>query len=461
MSASATVPDEIAIPQAKEAVWVERLLWLFMLSFAFDYRAAESRQMGAGAGLDQMIFLMMAGISTVGILLLGRRFLLVRPGAWFHLLWGGYLIYMILNSLLQGVPPARCLRIALPLALCFAAMLNCHIAGCMGLRPSKIVAPIFFAACTNIFWRIFQGLVFKGVTLETSRFNLQSPGNNWISAWIGCALLLRPKFHWTLLVACGMLFTGIVVTVTRSLLIPGIVSVIVASFCFLLGCRWGSYRLADLPKRMIPFAGAGVVILFAAIIAALFLPELLERWDERLFHLASDRNLTADISYLTRKAEVDAYVEILSREPLHFINGKGVGASYYWHPAYKPEIFLVYDPGPDTDYDLWFAGHSTWTYSMFSGGIIALLAQIALFVGIIAASLKAAAANASHPGHDQWLAYLPFISTIALMSETITANPFDERLVGILVGMMAGLPQAFLVRASWLHASTRHAEVKP
>lgn len=128
---------------------MERLLWLFMLSF--DYRAAESHQQGAGAGLDQMIFLMMAGISTAGILLLGRRFLLVRLGAWFHLLWGGYLVYMILNSLLQGVPPARCLHIARPLALCFAAMLNCRIVGCMGLRPSKIVAPIFFAAYTNIF----------------------------------------------------------------------------------------------------------------------------------------------------------------------------------------------------------------------------------------------------------------------------------------------------------------------
>lgn len=137
-----------------------------------------------------------------------------------------------------------------------------------------------------------------------------------------------------------------------------------------------------------------------------------------------------------------------------------MGASYYWHPSFKPEIMLVYDPGSDTDYDLWFAGHSTWTYSMFSGGIIALLAQIALFAGTIIASLRAAAANASHPGPDQWLAYLPFIATIALMSETITANPFDERLVGILVGMMAGLPQAFLVRASWLHASTRLTEVK-
>ncbi|MDB6077188.1 MAG: hypothetical protein JWO82_935, partial [Akkermansiaceae bacterium] len=277
-------------------------------------------------------------------------------------------------------------------------------------------------------------------------------------AWIGCALLLRPKFHWTLLVACSVVFIGVAVTITRSLLFPGIVAVIAASGCYLLGCRWGSYKVTDLWKKLFPVAGAGMlVVLFIAILGLVF-PELLDRWSERLFHLASDRNITADISYLTRRAEIDAYLEILNKEPLHFINGKGIGASYFWHPAYKPEIKLVYDPGPETDTDMWFAGHSTWTYSVFSGGIIALGAQIALFGGIMTASLRAAAANASHPGKDQWLAYLPFIAAFALLSETITANPFEERLVGILVGMMAGLPQAFLVRASWLHSSPRTLE---
>ncbi len=57
-TATASVPEEITIPRAREAVWVERLLWVFMLSFAFDYRAGEARQGGAGAGLDQMIFLL-------------------------------------------------------------------------------------------------------------------------------------------------------------------------------------------------------------------------------------------------------------------------------------------------------------------------------------------------------------------------------------------------------------------
>ena len=182
---------------------------------------------------------------------------------------------------------------------------------------------------------------------------------------------------------------------------------------------------------------------------------MIERWNERLFHNASDQNLGADISYLTRKAEADAIWKILSDDPIHFIHGRGIGCSYYWDPAYLPEIWLVM-PKEDTDVDeIWFAGHSIWTYGLLSGGVIALAAYLMLFGATAAFSLIAARANASDPGPDQWLAFLPFVATCCLLSETLTANPFQERLTGILFGMMAGLPQAFMVRASWIHTSAR------
>ncbi len=47
-------PDTVALPQAKQAVWVERLLWVFLFSFAFDYRASDT---AGGAGIDQLLFL--------------------------------------------------------------------------------------------------------------------------------------------------------------------------------------------------------------------------------------------------------------------------------------------------------------------------------------------------------------------------------------------------------------------
>ena len=121
-------------------------------------------------------------------------------------------------------------------------------------------------------------------------------------------------------------------------------------------------------------------------------------------------------------------------------------------------IRLVFPPDQEVGDDVWFAGHSTWTYSLFSGGLIGLIAHIALIAGVMTASLRAARANDSDPGPDQWLAFLPFIAACCLLSETLTSNPFDERLAAMIFGVMAGLPQAFLVRASWIHARLRHSE---
>ena len=197
-----------------------------------------------------------------------------------------------------------------------------------------------------------------------------------------------------------------------------------------------------------------VALVLAALGAvALVEPLMIERWNERLFHNASAQNLSTDISYLTRKAEADAIVKLLGEHPLYPLTGKGIGCTYYWDAAYLPEIYMVL-PEKDTEVnDIWFAGHSVWTYGLLSGGIIALIAYLTLFVSTVVFSLVAARANASDPGPDQWLAFLPTVATCCLISETFTANPFQERLTGILFGVMVGLSQAFMVRASWIHAS--------
>ena len=454
MSTAIETADPILVPRDAKAVWVERLIWVFALSFAFDYRASESRAANAGAGIDQLLFLGLCISSTFAILALGYKYLVVRPGAWLMAFWGLFLAYMLANAFLQGVPPGRTIRIILPLCFCFAGMMNVHIAGCMGVRPARIVTAVLTAACINVLWRIFYGLAFTEITLETARTEVQSTASNWLAAWIGCAVLLRGRFHWSLLVACGVLFTGVLVTVTRSLLFPVFASGMACSICYLLGIKWGNFKWSGLPKRLIPVGAAAALLLGALGVSAVAVPDLIDRWSERLFHLASDRNVSADISYLTRRAEAEAMFKILSNDPIHFLNGRGIGASYYWDPAFMPEILLVYPADMEIDTDMWYAGHSTWIYSVFSGGFIGLLAHVAFFIGIMIFSLRAAASNASHPGPDQWLAFLPFVAVCCLISETLTSNPLQERLTGVLLGMMAGLPQAFMVRSSWIHLST-------
>ncbi len=452
--AAADPPDPIEVPRAREAVWIERLIWGFLLSFALDYRGAIGDGSG-GAGIDQLLFLATCVGSTAGIVVLGRRFLTVRPGVWLIAFWSLFIAFLLVNAVFQGVPVGRSIRVVMPLVFCLFGIVNAHIAGCMGIRPARIVTPILVAACVNIVWRIVQGFVFKEASLETVRLEVQSPAVGWLAGWIGCAVLLRGRFHWNLLVACGVLFIGIFITVTRSLIFPVMASALAAGFCFLLGVRWRQHRWSSLGKRLLPVASAVALVAAALAVFAVAKPVMIERWNERLFHNAAAQNLGADISYLTRKAEADAILAILTKDPVHFIHGRGIGSSYYWDRAYLPEILMVF-PAEEAGFDdIWFAGHSVWTYALLSGGVIALASYLVLMGSTAAFSLWAARMNASDPGPDQWLAFLPFVATFCLLSETLTANPFQERLVGILFGMMAGLPQAFMVRASWIHTASR------
>jgi hypothetical protein len=123
-----------------------------------------------------------------------------------------------------------------------------------------------------------------------------------------------------------------------------------------------------------------------------------------------------------------------------------------------PEIRQVIPKKDITVDDIWFAGHSIWTCGLLSGGEVGVVCYLMFFGGTAVFSLSAARANISDPGPDQWLAFLPFVATRCLISETLAANPFQERLTGILFGIMAGLPQAFMIRASWIHASSMRSE---
>ncbi|MFT4176607.1 MAG: hypothetical protein QM627_08105 [Luteolibacter sp.] len=449
------------MPTARQAVWVERLLWLFMLSFSLDYLAAESREGGGGAGLDQLLFLFLCTVATLGIMAIGWRALIVRPGAWLILLWASYIGYLLLNSLAQGVPPGRSLRVLLPFLFCLFGLINAHIAGCMGIRPSRIVLPVFVAACINVPWRIIYGLGFQGYSLETVRFEIQSPAANWLASLIPCSLLLRGKLHPSLLLACILIFIGIFLTISRSMLFPVITSCLAASICYGLGVKWRLYSWRDLVRRLMPVFFAGIFMLFVVAFAAVTLPNVMERWVSRLFYDSGSRNISVDVSYLTRKAEADGIWKSLKENPIHFIHGKGIGASYNWDLAYLPEIYMVIPDSESIGADVWFAGHSTWTYALFSGGIIGELFIISFLGGIMVISLRAAKANASDPGPDQWLAFLPFIVIFSFLSLTLTSNPLHERLSGMMLGMMAGLAQAFFVRASWIHTTARPAISPP
>ena len=442
-------PDPITPPKTWQGTFLLVLFWVFMLSFAFDYKAEEPTP---NSQIIQFGFLGIALLATALMMVIGAPFLLIRPGAWLLAIWALFLCFMAGNALLQGVEPVRFLKTGLPFYLTFAAMLNAHVVVASGVRLSKVATPIFVTAITNIIWRMVYGLLFTSSTLDTARAEILSPALSWSAAFIGCSVLLRGRFHWTMLLAAGALFTAMLLSITRSLLFPMAASAFATSLFFLFGLRWGAFRLQDLFKRIWPIAVVGVVT--SVFVAGLFVafPNTLDRWQERLFAPTADRNMKTDPSILTRQAEAKAIFDILDRDPLYYLNGMGVGASFYWDDAYFPELYQVLDPEEleEESSDIWYAGHSIWTYSLFSGGFIAVSAFIGLFVASIAYSLSSAAANARQPGPDYWLLFLPAVAAICILSESATSNPFDERLLGMIFGATFSFSQAGFVRAHQL-----------
>ncbi|GHC63908.1 hypothetical protein [Roseibacillus persicicus] len=442
----ADAPETVLPPKTWRTTALRVLFWLFMLSFAFDYRAETPTTIST---LVQYGFLAMAAGVTGLIVIIGAPFLAVRPGAWLLGIWALFLAFMAGNAILQDVPFTRFLKTGLPFFLTFAAMLNSHITASSGVRLAHLATPVFVVAMINIVWRIVFGLAFTSVDLDTARSEILSPALSWSAAFIGCSILLRNKFHWTMLLAIAALFTAMLLSITRSLIFPITASALATSLFFAFGLQWGAFRLQDLFKRILPVVV--VVIAGLTLVVGIFVafPNSLDRWQERLFSPTDDRNMANDPSLLTRQAEAKAIFDTLDREPLRYVNGMGVGASFYWDDDYFPELYMVYDR-EDLELmssDIWFAGHSIWTYSLFSGGFIALTAFIGLFVAAIAFSISSAAANASSPGPDYWLLFLPAVASICILSESATSNPFDERLLGMIFGATFSFAQAGYVRA--------------
>ncbi len=424
------------------------LLWLFAMAWAFDFKADVQGGAQGGSGA-QVLFLGTSIVAGFGAMALNFRHLTVRPGVWLLLLWFGFLGYIALTSLGQRVHPGHFIRVLLPYVMIGLGMAVAHVAACRGLRPVQIVTPMVMAGVVNVVWRIFYGFAFKGATLETARMEVFSPAMNPLFAYLGCAFLLRPKFHWANLLVAAIALSGVFISVTRALIFPIAVAALLGCGCFVLGLAWRVFHVRQIPQKLAVFAVAAACGLAVMGIVWLVSPVLIERWTERLFHHAGGQT-SKDLSWLTREAEAKAMFDILSQQPLSFVIGKGMGADYYWDASYWPELYTVYPLDYDFSEAIWFNGHSIWTYTTFSGGAVGILFHLALFVGGSWYGVASVRRQSGSPHPEAWLGFLPLFSILCLLSESFTSNQLAERLAGSMLGLSIGLPQALFLSARTL-----------
>ena len=441
----------------------------FLLSFTFDYRnfdiLFDSEK--TGGSYFQFLFLGTALASAGLAILRGWRFLLVRPGTWMVLLWAGYVTFMIGIALVHGNDPSRIFRLIVTPLLVLLGITVTQMVACAGMRPGEAVRWIVIVGCVNVLWRFVYGLFFSDVDIEDVRMEILSPAMNFLFAWIGVSLLLRRKFsYWTIAVLVVPMIPT-VFSITRSIFFPIFTSAMASAFCLALGLWWRLYPATHPGRKLGAIAGVGVAGLLCVVVMAVAEPIVIERWMDRMFHNSgAGEATTEDLSALMRKAEAKAMVDILSKDPASFIYGRGPGASYYWDESYYPELFMVYpEDRHQFGEEIFTAGHSIWTYTLFSSGVVGILVMLGTFFATMGLSLRAAWKNSltvmGRWAWDSHLMFLPFVSMLCVLSESITRNPFDERFTGVLLGFMIALPQFYFNRAFYLQHREQEAALTP
>lgn len=422
-------------------------IWLYCLSWAFDYRG----EAGGGNAAQYGFFAITLG-SAVVVIMLGWRWLFLLPGGWLILLWGVYTASTLPVALVNHVPMVDYLKNLTTVILVLLSMCVTQIAAGSGLSYKTVLYPMLGAGVINVFWRAIYTLVLRGTSLDIVRVEMLSQCLPMLLASMFCALTFRMR--WPLIpLAIGLIgITSYVVSVTRSSIFIIIAEVAV--------CAWGWWRarsMGMLPRgftnqkvrHLLTGLGAmagGLILLGAAN------PTILTRWEERLFHPVGADRSSADPSTLTRLAELTAQRRLLDDDPAAYVYGKGMGAHYYWDEAFAVEL-AQYTYGDEDKFrassaDVSFPGHSIWTYAIFSGGFIGLLFYVGLFgLGTYWAFRSVAKLN-SVPDFPLEIAFFPAVGLAGFLSLSLTFNPFIERSSSIAMGTLLLFPQ-FLIMAAW------------
>ncbi|MEX2580952.1 MAG: hypothetical protein WD342_17980 [Verrucomicrobiales bacterium] len=456
--ATANAQAEIDAPPTAALKWFRVLFAVFLFSFVFDYKAPDIEFGAAETGGSPAQFAFLGIAMTAGGLatLFGFRHLLVRPGVYLVLLWWGYVAMALAVAFLWGNETGRILRLAIPLLLVGFGINTTLVAAANGMRAGEAVRWFLLAGMVNVVWRFAFGAVATGVPLSEIRMEILSPAMGFLFAWAACAFLLRRQFTWWSVLVFGLPLAVAAISVTRSMILPIGVSFIMAGVCLVIALLWRIYEPRFPFRKVGPILVTGLAAVLVILGTALAQPSLADRWYERVFDNRGEGGATSeDLSSLMRKAEAKSMWDILKKEPQSFLYGRGLGASYYWDESYYPELFLVYPEDrhqfPD---EIYSAGHSIWTYTLFSTGFIGVGAMLLSFFIPMGLSLHSARLNSKTVmgarAWDSFLMFLPFVAMWATLSESITRNPFDERFAGVLFGFMIALPQFFYNRACFL-----------
>ncbi len=423
-------------------------VWVYCLSWAFDYRAAE----GSGGSPLQYVFFAITLASAVGAVMLGFRRLFALPMGWITLGWMGYMASSLVVAVVNHVEFSWYFRNSIPPLLLLTSLCVTQVAAACGLSWKDVLWPMLVASVVNVLWRIVYALFIAGIPIEKVRVELLSPCLPFLMGYLFCWLALSRRMPWLALLVGAVGTLSYVLSITRSA-----VFILGAAGLAAVVAVWLARRYGGLPRgfgnvKMAHLLAMLGLLVGGAAVTAVAVPVVIERWTERLFHTAGAEQSSADPSALTRYAETTAFYKLLNKEPLTWIYGRGLGYPYYWDESYAVEL-AEFTYGNEDEFrgytsDIRFPGHSIWTYAVFSGGVIGGLFYLGLFGVATVMALHSTRLLRSVRDYPVEVAFLPFIALTAFLSQSLTFNPFIERAGGLVLGIVIGFPQ-FLYCQAW------------
>lgn len=431
---------------------------LFLSSMAPDYRLPIKEygtDQTGGSSLQILYTGLAIGSAAMGILI-GRRYVLVRPGAYLLILLLAYLVLALGSGILQGNDLRFVVRSTMNLGLMLLGLTLTLAAANSGMRPINAVRWLVAVGMINVMCRLVAGFSLFQVNLDEVRMEILSPANRYLFSYSTCLLLLSTRSRWHGILTLALPAAVSLISVTRTLMLPIALSGAAAVGALCLAWWWKLVPTHVLLRRL-----GGAALLASAFLVTVILifsanRELRDRWVTRMFdNRGNGGEIREDPSIIMRKAEVVAMYRIMREDPKSFLFGKGPGCPYYWDSSFFPELYQIFVRGDgfmnemfvDTIYT---GGESIWSYGFFTTGSVGVTMLALTMIGTGYLSLRAVrnlALTGKGPPEDLHLMFLPAIVLLALLSESVTSNSLEERLSGMFFGVIAGLPQFYFHRA--------------
>ena len=418
------------------------LYWIYCLAFAFDFRGE------AGGSAVQYVFLLLAVGSGLAIMAVGYRALFTLPGVYLVLLWIGFLVLTPLVAVGQGVPIGNYIRCSLPLHFMGLSLFVMQVMAGSATDPHKLLFPLVVSGAINIFWRAVYSLVIMKIPIHEIRYELLSSAAPFFIGYAMVAFFFsQRRVPMDVLIGGGLTFGSLFVSITRSYIATAGFAFLACVALLYVSLRRRQWTVPAIIGKLKQAAGLGVIGVVMILVIAITNPLVLERWTKRLLENAgTGAETSADVSLLTRQAEFDTMFGMLSENPHTYFFGLGLGAYYQWDEAYLHELLLVWGDRDDLNEEIFFPGHSTWVYAVFSSGYLGLACYLLVFLGGLAFAWRVIwkLSFAGHPPNEFLI--LPMVVTLCYLSQTFTANPFIDRFAGLIIGLFLGYPQVLLNR---------------